>query len=92
MHRLAACRRSRTVRAPSPVFKGLVHKIGIGRHEAVLGRERLLCPKRGASADLMFAAKVNFFVPCRAGSLIPNGRSRPRTWLPSARLTRTNRS
>ena len=31
-----------------PVFKGLLHKLGVGRREAVLGGERLLRPYRGA--------------------------------------------
>ena len=31
-----------------PVFKGVLHKLGVGRREAVLGGERLLRPYRGA--------------------------------------------
>src|SRR5262249_11717790 len=30
-----------------PVFKGVLHKLGIGQREAVLGGERLTCPSRG---------------------------------------------
>ena len=85
--------RLRTVRAPiACVQRPLPQAWHRSSRSGSWRRAPAAAQARPLSADLIFAAKVNFFMPCRAGSLIPNGRSRPRTWLPSARLTRTNRS
>ena len=45
------------------MFKGVLHKLGIGRREAVLGGERLARPNRGAISRCDIPSAVNSF--CR---------------------------
>src|SRR5262245_9738703 len=42
------CKRIGCWQLREPTFKGVLHQLGVGRPEAVLGGERLLRPKRGA--------------------------------------------
>ena len=58
------------------MFKGVLHKLGIGRREAVLGGERLLRPNRGAISRCDVPNRSQQFLPQR-GRLLGLEGARP---------------
>ena len=58
------------------MLKGILDKLGIGRREAVLGGERLLCPNRGAIIRCDVTKRSQEFLPQR-GRLLGLESTRP---------------